>query len=271
MKRFLYIQIVFLTTFVLSFSAFEYPKTLNKRVNDHAGILSSSDEMRIEETLASHERATGNQIVVAIFPSLEGESLEDITIKMLEDWKVGEKGKDNGVALFFFMEEREIRIEVGYGLEGVLPDVNASQIIRYVIAPKFKAGDYAGGIENGVKTIISVLGGGSMPSQPQREYEESDMGGALAGFILALAGFLLIIDFLRYGGYRIGNRTYSHRYGFLEWMLTFSALLFILKLFIMMAASGRSFGGRGGASFGGGGGFSGGGGSFGGGGASGSW
>jgi uncharacterized protein len=104
-------------------------------VNDYAGILGPADRERLESRIAERERATGAQVAVAIFPSLEGENLEDFAIRLAERWRVGQKGLDNGVILLVFEKDRKVRLEVGYGLEGAIPDAVAGQIIRERIAP----------------------------------------------------------------------------------------------------------------------------------------
>jgi len=110
----------------------------SQRVNDYAGLLPADARGRLESTLAQRESATGAQMVIAIFPSLEGESLEDFGIRLAERWRVGQKSLDNGVILLVFVKERRVRMEVGYGLEPVLTDAVASQIVRETIAPRFR-------------------------------------------------------------------------------------------------------------------------------------
>jgi uncharacterized protein len=130
---------------------------LTGRVNDNAEILSTSVRKSLTERLKAHEDRTGNQIVVLTVPSLEGESIEGYAEAVFKEWKLGQKGKDNGILFIVAPQDRRMRIEVGYGLEGVLPDSAAGSIIRNVITPKFKAGDYNGGVEGGVNAIITVL------------------------------------------------------------------------------------------------------------------
>ena len=139
---------------------------LTGRVNDEAGILSPATRERIETALAKHEETTTNQVAVLTVPSLGSDSVEGFAVKVFSTWKLGQKGKDNGVLLVVAPEERRMRIEVGYGLEGLLTDGIAGSILRTSLAPRFKAGDYDRGIEDGVGAILAVLegrgyGGGS--------------------------------------------------------------------------------------------------------------
>jgi uncharacterized protein len=126
--------------------AFTVPEKPSGYVNDAAGLLSPGTESRLEAILRQFDETTSNQVVVATFPSLDGGSLEDLSIQIAEKWKAGTAKKDNGVLLLVFKEERAVRIEVGYGLEGALPDALCAQIIRNVIVPNFRAGDFDGGI-----------------------------------------------------------------------------------------------------------------------------
>jgi uncharacterized protein len=136
---------------------------LTGRVTDNAEILSEAGRRSLTERLKAHEDRTTNQIAVLTIPSLEGESIEDFADAVFKAWKLGQKGKDNGILVIVAPNDRRMRIEVGYGLEGILPDSAAGSIIRNVMTPRFKAGDYSGGIEAGVNAVISVLEGGTVP------------------------------------------------------------------------------------------------------------
>jgi len=133
---------------------------LTGRVTDNAEILSASMRKTLTERLKAHEDRTGNQIAVLTVPSLEGESIEGYAEAVFKEWKLGQKGKDNGILLVVAPQDRRMRIEVGYGLEGTLPDSLAGSIIRNVMTPRFKTGDYNGGIEAGVNAILQVLENG---------------------------------------------------------------------------------------------------------------
>ncbi len=132
---------------------------LSGRVVDNAEILGAPARQQLDATLKAHEDKTTDQIVVLTVPSLEGDSVEQFATKVFETWKLGQKGKDNGVLLLVSPKDRRLRIEVGYGLEGTLPDVAASRIIRNVITPRFKEGDYDRGIVEGVGAIVAQLEG----------------------------------------------------------------------------------------------------------------
>jgi len=136
---------------------------LSGRVVDDAEILNSATRERVGAVLKAHEQSTGNQIAVLTVPTIGDESIEAYAVKVFEAWKLGQKGKDNGVLLVIAPKDRKLRIEVGYGLEGTLTDAAASRIIRNVIAPQFKAGDFDRGVSDGVDAIIGVLMGKPVP------------------------------------------------------------------------------------------------------------
>jgi uncharacterized protein len=137
---------------------------LTGRVVDNAEIIDPAARKALEVRLQEHERQTTNQIVVLTLSSLEGESIEAFANETFNTWKLGRQGKDNGVLLLVVPPERRMRIEVGYGLEGSLTDAAASRIIRNVIAPHFRGGDFDAGISQGIEAIIGVLGGAEAPA-----------------------------------------------------------------------------------------------------------
>jgi uncharacterized protein len=145
---------------------------LTGRVNDNAEILSDAVRRSLSERLKTHEEKTTNQVVVLTVPSLEGESIEGYAEEVFRTWKLGRKGKDNGILVIVAPNDRRMRIEVGYGLEGTLPDSAAGSIIRNVMTPRFKNNDYNGGIEAGVNAILAVLEGGSVPEPAGSEAKE---------------------------------------------------------------------------------------------------
>jgi uncharacterized protein len=132
---------------------------LSGRIVDEAGILSPQARERLAGMLKAHEDASGNQIAVLTVPTLEGESVEDYAVRVFEDWKLGAKDKDNGILVLVVPQDRRMRIEVGYGLEGTLTDAVASRIIRDLMTPRFREGNYDVGIEAGVTAILQVLEG----------------------------------------------------------------------------------------------------------------
>ena len=141
---------------------------LSGRVVDNAEILNPATRERITAALKAHETATGNQIAVLTIPTIDAESVEEFSTRVFESWKLGQKGKDNGVLVVVVPQDRKMRIEVGYGLEGTLTDVAAARIIRNVMTPAFKSGDYDKGIEDGTAAIVSTLEGktGVAPDTP---------------------------------------------------------------------------------------------------------
>ncbi len=136
---------------------------LTGRVTDNAQILSPETCRALTERLKAHEEKTTNQVAVLTVPNLEGEGIEEYAVAVFNDWKLGQKGKDNGILLIVAPNDRRMRIEVGYGLEGTLTDGTAGSIIRNVITPHFKKNDYNKGVEEGVTAILAVLEGGRPP------------------------------------------------------------------------------------------------------------
>jgi uncharacterized protein len=137
---------------------------LTGRVVDNAEILKPDTRGRLTEALRRHEQKTGNQIAVLTIPTLSGESVEEYAVRVFEHWKLGQKGKDNGVLVVVAPQDRKMRIEVGYGLEGTLPDAIAARIIRNVMTPHFKQGDYDSGIMRGAEAIVAQLEGEATPA-----------------------------------------------------------------------------------------------------------
>jgi len=223
-----------------------------QRVNDLANVLSSDQERVLTSYLTSVENTNGAQIVVLTVNSLDGRSIEGYSIDVVERWRLGQADKDNGVLLLVSKGDRELRIEVGYGLEGDLTDATCDYIIRNTIVPSFKQNRYGDGIVAGVRDIGSIiLKETPAPVAQARRSTNSDQGGSL--LIPFLIVLVVILKFVAIIIYPTGN----------------TAVDIFLVLFIMSRGSNHRH--RGGFGGGGGGGFSGGGGSFGGGGSSGSW
>src|SRR5437773_9052534 len=132
---------------------------LTGRVVDNADVLSPPVRARLDAMLKTHEAATGNQIVVLTVPTIQSDSIEDYAVHVFQSWKLGQKGKDNGVLVVVVPEDRKMRIEVGYGLEPMLTDGACGQIIRTLMTPPFKNGNYNKGVEDGVAAIIARLEG----------------------------------------------------------------------------------------------------------------
>lgn len=241
-----------------------YPN-LTGRVVDGANLLAPDVRQRIEDKLKAHEDKTSDQVVVATVPSLQDVTIEDFANGLFRHWKLGEKAKNNGVLLIVAPKERKVRIEVGYGLEGALTDALSKVIITTAIAPKFKTGDFAGGIDAGVDAILTILAGDAEEWQRRAEVrsDESTLGEDIAVIIAMLFIFLFIVAFLRSVSQQGGARRHRLRNG--QWVILPPST---------GSGSGWSSGsgwGGGGGGWSSGGGFSGGGGSSGGGGASGDW
>src|SRR5450759_3624186 len=140
---------------------------LTGRVVDNAAILRPETRARLTEAMKAHEQATGNQIAVLTVPTIQPVSIEEYAVKVFQAWKLGQKGKDNGVLIVVVPQDRKMRIEVGYGLEPTLPDGAAGAIIRDLMTPEFKNSDYDKGIEAGVTAVIAQLEGrGTLPADP---------------------------------------------------------------------------------------------------------
>ncbi len=250
-------------------------------VTDRAALLSPAAKDRLESLLRQEELQSSNQVVVLTLPSLEGESIEDFSIHLAQQWKIGQKGKDNGVIFLIAKEDRQMRIEVGYGLEGVFPDSVAGAIIRNIVTPRFRAGQFEEGILAGTQAILEVIHG-EFKNESGPSAEEDPLLPILK-FIAFAAALLFLLDLGRYGRYRFFHRLYENRYVFLEWFIRFSILLALfggilrLMYYLLLSSRGGYYGSRSGyGSFSGGSSGSGdfgggGGGGFGGGGASGSW
>lgn len=161
---------------------------LTGRIVDNAEILSAATVQKLTADLKSHEERTTNQVAVLTVKSLEGESVEDFAVRVFEQWKLGQKGKDNGVLVVVAPQDRRMRIEVGYGLEGTLTDAAAARIIRDRMTPRFKDNDYDGGIAQGVAAIVATLDGVEPSSSGTSASTDGGTGGK--GFL----GFLDSVD-----------------------------------------------------------------------------
>jgi uncharacterized protein len=153
---------------------------LTGRVNDNAQILSENTRKSLTETLKAYEVRTTNQIVILTISSLEGESIEDFANKVFNEWKIGQKDKNNGILMVVVPVERQMRIEAGYGLEATMPDLLAARIIQEIMAPKFREGDFNGGITDGALAVISTLDGKDLPERA--ELNDTDSSSENSGF-----------------------------------------------------------------------------------------
>ena len=219
--------------------------------NDYAGVVSKEAALHFNEQLAQFERETSNQVVVAVFPKMQSDSsIEDYTQRVAQSWGVGQKDKRNGAVLFVFIEDRKMFIQVGYGLEGALPDITAFDITEYHIKPHFRSGDYEGGLASGIDLICKAIRG---------EYKGSGKtvaeqhGKASAPSFLFFIIFIIVLIVISRVARRLGGYGYSSGRGG--------------PIFFPTGGGGGGWSSGDGGS----GGFSGGGGSFGGGGAGSSW
>jgi len=221
---------------------------LRNYVTDHAGVLGSAERDRLEAFLREYDTQTSSQFLVLVVPSLEGMSIEDYALAVAERNRLGREGLDNGLLFLVAVNDRQMRFEVGYGLEPVLTDALTSVIIREVVAPEFRRGNYSGGITAGMHTAVRAASGEFTVERRATQHGDDD-GGNLFGLIV-----FLIIMFLVMRGNRRGGRG--------------GGIWFIGPLGGFRGGGGGFGGGFGGGGFGG---FSGGGGGFGGGGSSGGW
>jgi uncharacterized protein len=266
--------------------------TLTRHVTDLTGTLTSQQLDQLDAQLTSLEKQKGAQLVVLMVGTTQPDDFDDYSLRVAEQNKLGRKGVDDGVLLLIAKNDRRVRIEVGYGLEGAIPDAAAARIIREYIAPRFRVNDYAGGINDAVGALTQLINGEPLPP-PVRGNEVEHRGVDMQGlFVLAIFAVLFMRGIFGRAPAFVRAPLGAFVVGGLLWMLAsvgvgiFGGIIGGLVM-LLPAGAGRSiggggwggfggggfggFGGGGGSGGGGGGGFSGGGGSFGGGGSSGSW
>jgi len=228
------------------------PPKPDRYFNDYAGVVSKEVAQSFNEQLAQFERETSDQVVVAVFPKLQSDSdIADYTQRVAQAWGVGQKQRRNGVALFVFIQDRKMFIQVGYGLEGALPDITAFDITEYHIKPLFRNGNYEAGLATGIDLICKAIRGEYKGSGKAIAEQHRGSGGlGLLPFIIFVIVLIVISRMMR----RLGGYGYSSRRGG--------------PVFLPMGGGGGGWSSGGGGGFSG---FSGGGGSFGGGGAGSSW
>jgi uncharacterized protein len=256
---------------------------LQARVTDMTATLTSEQRATLDGSLENFERERGSQISILLLPTTQPEAIEQFGIRLAEAWKIGRKGIDDGVIVIVAKNDRRVRLEVGYGLEGALNDATAKRIISETMTPRFKSGDYYGGLQSGVTAILGVISGEALPAA-RAAPALSALADRQDVLVIALVAVVLIGSCLRMIlGNLLGASITAAGAGAVAWLLSTSLLAvliaagagFLLSLFglniawgILMSRGGGGFGGR----SGGGGGFGGGGGGgFGGGGASGGW
>jgi uncharacterized protein len=265
---------------------------LTGRVVDKTATLSSSDIASLDRTLKDFEARKGSQIAVLIVPTTQPETIEQFSLRVAEAWKIGRKKIDDGAILVVAKDDRKLRIEVGYGLEGALTDVTSKRIIDEVITPKFRGGDFAGGISDGVNRILRVVDGEPLPAPAQRRHDTGlltniDPFNPFLIVAVIVAGGILRSMLGRLFGSLVTGGLVAALFWFIAASLTLSVIGGVIAFIVTMIGdaitssggvgrgggwvSGSSGGYSSGGSSSDSGGFSGGGGSFGGGGASGSW
>ena len=262
MKRLLLLVILFLMP--LPLLALDAPQ-LTGRVNDYARLLSPEAAASLEQKLAGFEREQSTQIVVLTIPSLQGDEIDGFSIRVAEKWKLGRKGKDNGVLLVLAQAERKVRIEVGMGLQGVLPDITTAQIIRNVMRPHLKSNDFNQGINAGVDAILSATRG-EFKASPQDAARKTRSRSTSPATYLLLAAVAAVIlgSYSRYLGGIAGaaGLPLAAYFAFpaagLTLLLILAAAGFAGGLLLSLLFSGMFGGGGGGGYFGGGGGWGGG-------------
>jgi len=260
---------------------------LKSHVTDLTATLSVSEVTQLEQKLAAFEKAKGSQVAVLIVPTTQPETIEQYSLRVAETWKLGRQGIDDGILLLIAKNDRTLRIEVGYGVEGALPDAMAKRIIAEIIVPRFKAGNFVAGIDAGIEAIFGLIKGESLPP-PSTQHSAGNSTGThilLDNSIPILIGLIVLGRMLQaLLGRLVGAAVTSIGVGFIGWLFSSSIVAAILisvaVFFISLSQStgsgiyrnGRSSWSDNGFRNGGfGGGFSGGGGGFGGGGASGRW
>jgi len=266
----------FLLLFCMNAWAIVGVPELSRRVTDLTNTLSTGQVAALEDKLAAFEAKKGSQIAVLIVPTTQPKDIAEFGIEVADLSQIGRKGIDDGVILIVAKDDHKLRLEVGYGLEGVIPDAVAKRIIAETITPHFKGGDYAGGINAGVDQLMALIEGEPLPAPSETQGDRQDegrfmfilVGGLIAGFVLsAMIGRVM-------GGMLAGLG--SGMVAALVFGLAFSLAVFV-GLMVFFVVGVRSTGGRGWSNSGGwgggsgGGSWGGGGGRFGGGGASGSW
>ena len=255
---------------------------LEARVTDLTSTLSSPQISALEADLSSFEQEKGSQVVVLIISTTDPETIESFGIRVAEEWQIGRGGVDDGILLLIAKDDRKVRIEVGYGLEGAIPDAYAKRIIENIIIPNFRQGQFYNGIENGVGAIIGLIEGEELPEVTQAP--PSTMGMKNESIFMTLIIFGVVVlsilkALIKKSKYKwVAVSLASILAGLIFGSFIFGGIGFAISSLIMFSSGSAGRGGRyygggfssGGGSFGGGG-FSGGGGSFGGGGASGGW
>ena len=283
LKRLSAAFLVALAAFALEALAEVPVPALKARVTDLTGTLSAEQKSTLEQRIAAFEAKKGSQLALLMLPTTKPEEIEQYSIRVAEAWKIGRKGTDDGVILIVAKDDRRLRIEVGYGLEGAIPDGVANRVISETITPRFKAGDFYGGISAGVDQLIRLVEGEKLPPPSSQQSRQSSAQGidfmqwiVPAIFFVIIVGGILKAVLVRV----MGSAAAGLAAGVIAWLvlgLGIAAIAAIVAFILTFVNAGRGFSagglgaGGGGFSSGGSSSWGGGGGSFGGGGASGRW
>jgi uncharacterized protein len=256
---------------------------LTQRVTDLTATLDAQQIQSLESQLAGFEKEKGAQLAVLIVPSTQPETVDQFGIRVVDAWKLGRKGVDDGALLLIVMDLHDVRIEVGYGLEGVLNDATSNRIIDEIIVPRFKRGDFYAGIASGLAAMMQIINGEPLPPPKHfggsGKYDIESLLFIAFGLVVVVGGMLRTMLGRFPAAMLMGGAL-----AVLAWIVVAQLVIALLAgvmafVFVLLGGGGRGIGGYGGyggggfggGGFGGGGGFSGGGGGFGGGGASGRW
>ncbi|MCW5660010.1 MAG: YgcG family protein [Burkholderiaceae bacterium] len=255
---------------------------LQARVTDLTGTLTAPQSAALEQSLRAFENRKGTQIAVLIVPTTGPEAAEQFALRVVEQWKLGRRKVDDGVLLLVAKDDRTVRLEVGYGVEGALPDATARRIIAEVITPPFRQGDFYGGIAAGVDRMVRVLDGETLPAPTRRGAAPDDNGLGQTWPVLFIVALVLGGVLRRTLGRLPGALAVGGVLGVVAWFaigaIAVAAVAGLIGFFVTLLGIGmgghggmHGHGGHRGGGFGGSGGFRGGGGGFGGGGATGRW
>jgi uncharacterized protein len=251
--------------------------SLRAHITDLTGLLTSQQKDALERELTAFEAAKGSQIAVLILPTTKPEAIEQYSMRVVEQWKLGRKSVDDGVLLLVALQDRSLRIEVGYGLEGVLTDATSKRIITEIITPHFRDGDFYAGLQAGIESIVKVVEGEPLAAPQPQSHSSLAFDWLIPGLVLVtILGGILTLMIGRFWG-ALATGTVAGIIASVIGASLLIALFVALLSFILTLSGGASSGYRSDGYIGGsdwssgGGGFSGGGGDFGGGGASGSW
>ncbi len=256
---------------------------LKSRVTDLSATLSQQQQTQLDAKLSALESSKGSQIAILLVPTTAPETIEQYGLRVAEQWKLGRKGVDDGLLIVAALQDRSLRLEVGYGLEGVVPDAIAKRVISEIMLPHFRQNDYYAGLVAGVDSLAGLIEGEPLPAPEPKSQQNRGADGAGNTLFMLIAAAVVLAGMMRaIFGQLLGATIVSTIIGVAAWMLfgslifTLIGVIFAFVLTLTGAGHGGGFGGMGGGGMGrsggfGGGGFGGGGGGFGGGGASGRW